>query len=119
MHEIGIAASILETVEAEASRRPDSQIVAVGLRIGELSNIDKDALMFAFDALTRNTPWDKLKFEIDWRVRRQKCLTCAEEYSVENYQLDCPKCGGNATTCISGTELDIAYLEVEELCAKR
>ncbi len=119
MHEIGIASSILETVDAEARRRPDSQIIAVGLRIGELSNIDKDALSFAFDALTRNTPWQALKFEIEWCARRQKCLTCAKEFSVENYQLDCPKCGGSATTCISGTELDIAYLEVEDPCVKR
>lgn len=118
MHEIGIAASILETVDDEARRRPDSQIIAVGLRIGELSNIDKGALTFAFDALTRNTPWQTLKFEIEWCPRRQKCLACAEEFPVNNYQLDCPKCGGSATTCISGTELDIAYLEVEELCVK-
>lgn len=118
MHEIGIASSILETVDAEARRRPDSQIVAVGLRIGELSNIDRDALTFAFDAITRNTPWEKLKFEIEWCPRRQRCLACAEEFSVENYQLDCPKCASSATTCISGTELDIAYLEVEDLCAK-
>lgn len=119
MHEIGIASSILETIDAEARRRPDSQIVAVGLRVGELSNIDRDALLFAFDALTRHSQWQNLKIEIEWCARRQRCMACREEFSVEEYQLDCPKCGTNATTCISGTELDIAYLEVEELCAKR
>jgi len=118
LHEVGIASSILETVDAEARRRPDSQIIAVGLRIGELSNIDKDALSFAFDALTRNSNWQNLKIEIEWCPRRQKCLTCNEEFSVENYQLDCPKCAGASTTCISGTELDIAYLEVEDVCVK-
>ena len=31
----------------------------------------------------------------------------------------CPKCGSAQTTCISGTELDIAYIELEEEpCAK-
>jgi Zn finger protein HypA/HybF involved in hydrogenase expression len=44
LHEVGIASSILETVGAEARRRPDSQIIAVGIRIGELSNIDKVTL---------------------------------------------------------------------------
>ncbi len=118
MHEVGIAVSILETLDVEAGRRPDSQIIAVGLRIGELSNIDKDALMFAFDALTRNSPWQDLRIEIDWRERRQKCLACGEEFPVKNYQLECPKCGHSGTTCISGTELDIAYLEVEDICVK-
>jgi Zn finger protein HypA/HybF involved in hydrogenase expression len=32
--------------------------------------------------------------------------------------LACPKCGANQTVCIGGTELDIAYLELEEPCAK-
>ncbi len=118
MHEVGIAASILETMDAEAKHRPDSRIIAVGLRIGALSNVDKDALMFAFDALTRNSPWQSLKIEIEWRERRQKCLGCGEEFAVENYQLACPKCGDARTTCISGTELDIAYLEVEDLCVQ-
>ncbi len=119
MHEVGIASSILEMVDAEARRRPDSRIIAVGLRLGELSNIDSDALTFAFEALTRNSPWQNLKIEIEWCPRRQKCLACAEEFSVENYQLSCPKCAHAATTCISGTELDIAYLDVEDVCVKQ
>lgn len=118
MHEVGIAASILETVDAEAKRRPGSQIIAVGLRIGELSNVDKDALLFAFDAMKRNSPWQNLNIEIDWRERKQKCLACGEEFAVENYQLECPKCGDTGTRCISGMELDIAYLEVEDVCVR-
>jgi hydrogenase nickel incorporation protein HypA/HybF len=118
LHEVGIASSILETLVVEARRRPDSQIIAVGLRIGELSNIDKDALSFAFNALTRNTAWQNLKIEIEWRPRRQKCLACSEEFSVKDYQLDCPNCGETSTACISGLELDIAYMEVEDVCAK-
>lgn len=118
MHEIGIASSILECVVAEAQRRPDTQVIAVGVRIGELSNVDKDALDFAFEALTRGTSMEHLKLEVEWCPRRQKCRACAEEFSVHDLDLACPKCGVNHSTCIGGTELDIAYLELEESCAK-
>jgi hydrogenase nickel incorporation protein HypA/HybF len=118
MHEVGIAASILESVEAEARRRPDTRFAAVGVRIGELSNVDKDALAFAFEALTRKTPLEKLRLEVEWCPRRQKCLDCSKEFAVHEFNLSCPKCGGNKTSCISGTELDIAYLELEEPCVK-
>lgn len=118
MHEVGIAASILESVEAEARRRPDAQFVAVGVRIGELSNVDKDALEFAFEALTRNTALANLKLEVEWCPRRQKCLDCAEEFIVRDLDLNCPKCGTNKTSCVAGTELDVAYLELEEPCVK-
>ena len=67
MHEIGIASSILECVAAEAQRRPNTQVLAVGVRIGELSNVDKDALDFAFDALTRQDPIDDERLDVEAR----------------------------------------------------
>jgi hydrogenase nickel incorporation protein HypA/HybF len=118
MHEVGIAASILESVETEARRRPEARFAAVGVRIGELSNVDQDALSFAFEALTRKTPMENLRLEVEWCPRRQKCLDCREEFAVQKFDLNCPKCGANKTSCIGGTELDIVYLELEEPCVK-
>lgn len=118
MHEIGIASSILECVAAEARRHPGPHVASVGVRIGELSNVDKDALDFAFHVLTRGTPLEALRLEVEWCPRRQKCLACTEEFNVCDLELACPKCGANQTVCIGGTELDIAYLELEEPCAK-
>jgi len=119
VHEVGIASSILECVAAEAQRHPGSRVLGVGVRIGALSNVDKDALDFAFEALTRETDLENLKLEIEWRPWRQRCLSCSEEYDVENMDVTCPKCGASHSTCIGGAELDIAYLELEEQpCAK-
>lgn len=119
MHEVGIAASILESVEAEARRRPEATFSAVGVRIGELANVDKDALAFAFEALTRNSPLANLRLDVEWCPRRQKCLDCGEDFAVKEFDLRCPACGTEKTSCIGGTELDVAYLEIEEEpCAK-
>ena len=118
MHEIGIASSIMESVKAEIRRRPEVEVCAVGVRIGELSAVDKDALTFAFEALTRDTELAGVRLEVEWIPRRQKCLGCGEEFAVRNHELDCPNCGDSATTCCAGTELDIAYLEVEDRCVK-
>jgi hydrogenase nickel incorporation protein HypA/HybF len=118
MHEIGIASSILESVRTEMSRRPEVRVCSVGVRIGELAAIDKDALSFAFEALSRDSPLEGIRLEVEWLLRRQKCLQCGEEFAVRDLDLNCPKCGNTGTTCIGGTELEIAYLEVEDLCVK-
>jgi hydrogenase nickel incorporation protein HypA/HybF len=118
LHEVGIASSIIESIEAEARRRPGAHLTAVGVRIGELSNVDRDALAFAFKALTKKTPLEHLRLEIEWCPRRQKCHVCGEEFVVKEFELICPKCGETRGTCIGGTELDIAYLELEEPCEK-
>ena len=118
MHEVGIAASILGSVEAEARRRPEAHFQAVGVRIGELANVDKEALAFAFEALTRNTDLANLRLDVEWCLRRQRCLDCGAEFVVQKLNLNCETCGSPKTSCIGGTELDVAYLELEEPCVK-
>jgi hydrogenase nickel incorporation protein HypA/HybF len=113
MHELGIAQSVLEAVQAEAAKR-SSKPVKVGLRIGELSAVDPDALRFSFEALTVETDLQGLELEIEFCRRRHRCLECGTEFDVKDFIFDCPQCGNNRNECISGDELQLAYVELEE-----
>ena len=115
MHELGIATSILETVEAEAKKHPDAKFNIIGLRIGEVAGVDVDALTFGWEAITKDTEWEGLKLAIELLPRRNRCDACGHEFPVPDYlSLDCPKCGTFPTFNVSGDELDIAYMEIEE-----
>src|ERR1700722_16927248 len=50
MHEMSIAGSMLEAVRAEAARH-NAHVLALGVKIGELSGVDSESLRFCFDAL--------------------------------------------------------------------
>lgn len=113
MHELGIAASILESVEKEALRHPGEHISKVGVKIGELSGVDRDALQFGFDALVKDTALEPLALDVELIPRVQRCAKCAYEFRMEEFDPSCPLCGEFATECISGEELDIAYMEVD------
>jgi hydrogenase nickel incorporation protein HypA/HybF len=113
MHEIGIANSILDAVRAEAALHPGGQFRKVAVRIGELAAVDADALRFAFEVLTRDTDFDSLELKIEICPRRQRC-GCGFEFDVTGYELQCPQCGEPRTKCISGDQLELAYLEIEE-----
>ena len=113
MHELGIAQSVLDAVQAEAATR-NSKPVKVGLRIGELSAIDPDALRFSFEALAAETDLQGLTLDIEFCRRRHRCLDCATEFEVKDFIFDCPQCGTNRNECISGEELQLAYVELEE-----
>jgi hydrogenase nickel incorporation protein HypA/HybF len=114
MHEMGIASSILDGVAAEVRRRPGSRPVKVGVRVGELAGLDPDALHFAFEALTVETPLAGLELDIEYRAPLGRCRECAREFEVRNFELLCPACGSRTAEVISGDELEFAYLEVEE-----
>ena len=51
MHEVGIAASILDAVRTEAARHAPARAVKVGVRIGQMAGVDRDALAFSFEVL--------------------------------------------------------------------
>jgi hydrogenase nickel incorporation protein HypA/HybF len=114
MHEMGIANSVLEAVRVEAARHPGSYPCRVGVRIGELAAVDPSALEFCFDALTRETDLESLQLEIKICPRRHRCLDCDAEFGVKDYDFECPRCRSLRSECLSGDELELAYLEVEE-----
>jgi hydrogenase nickel incorporation protein HypA/HybF len=114
MHEMGIANSVLESVKAEVARHPGTLPSKVGLRIGEMAAIDQDALRFCFEAITRETELESLELEIEISPFRFRCSNCQHEFAVRDYETRCPQCASLETKFISGDELELAYLEVEE-----
>ena len=114
MHELSIASSVLEAVQAEAARHPGAVVAKVAVRVGELSGIDPGALAFCFEALVAGTEWRSLKLEIETRPRRHLCRDCGKTFTVADYDFVCPACGGLQTQCIGGDELELLYLELEE-----
>jgi hydrogenase nickel incorporation protein HypA/HybF len=114
VHELSIAESILQRVAAEAERRPRARFLKVGVRVGELSGVDPDALSFGFECLVKDTPWDPLALEIKYCPRIQRCCACEHEFTATDSATGCPKCGHALTTCIGGDELEVAYLELED-----
>ncbi len=114
MHEMGIANSVLEAVKTEMRRYPGTYPCRVGLRIGELAAIDQEALRFCFEAMVHETDLESLELGIEFCPRRHRCHDCRHEFIVHDYDSRCPQCTSLVTTCISGDELELAYLEVEE-----
>jgi hydrogenase nickel incorporation protein HypA/HybF len=114
MHELGIAASILDCVDQEAERHPNGHISKVGVKIGELAGVDGDALQFGFEVLVKDTEREPLTLELDFVPRIQHCAKCEHEFRMTEFDPRCPLCGDFGTTCVSGEELDISYMEVDE-----
>ena len=114
MHEIGIAASVVDAVRSELSQRPGARAIAVGLRIGELSGVEPNSLTFGFESLVIGTDLASLRLEIYLRARMQHCLDCNARFRAERFTLECPQCGSVRSRCVSGDELEIAWIEIEE-----
>jgi hydrogenase nickel incorporation protein HypA/HybF len=113
MHEMGIATSVLDAARKEALRHPGAKLSKVGIRVGEWSGVDPESLRFCFEALAASGE-DSPVVEIDFRPRQNRCAACGRVFALKDYQIDCPDCGASSTEPVSGHELELAYVELEE-----
>jgi hydrogenase nickel incorporation protein HypA/HybF len=118
VHEVGIANSILEAGHEATARRPGAKLIGIGVRIGVLSGVDVDALRFAFECLTAETEDEHVVFTTEQCPRVNRCEECSHEFeSLEASPFTdapCPRCRSVRTSFVSGDQLDIAFVEVEE-----
>ncbi len=114
MHELGIAQSLLEIVEQEARPYEGARVRRIWLRIGKLSTVVPDALRFAFDAVTRGGMAEGAVLEIEEVPLAIRCRACEEAFVVEDPFMICPQCGAADVEMISGRELDIKSMEIED-----
>jgi hydrogenase nickel incorporation protein HypA/HybF len=114
MHEFAIANSVLDAARAEAALRPGTRLAKICVRIGDLAGLDPDALAFCFEALVKETDLESVVLEIERRQQRHRCSRCGNEFAVIDYAVACPACGDASTELVSGRELELAYLELEE-----
>ncbi len=114
MHELGIANSVLDAVQKELEQRPGARVSKVGLRVGDMAGVDRDALSFSLEVLVHGTPYEHMALDIQRCPVRYRCRACDEVFDVKDYVTLCPRCQVPDTECVGGTELELAYMEIEE-----
>ena len=113
MHEMGIIAGVLDAVNASALDAGANRVLAVNLRIGDMTEAIADALEFAFEALSEGTLSEGAQLDIEWVGPRSICMECAHEFDHDRFHRQCPACGSYETVLVAGRELEIASIEVD------
>jgi len=113
VHELGIAQSIVEAVRQEVLRHGGGRVSRVGLKVGELSGVNADALRFSFEVTVQDTELTGAELAIEEVPLRFRCTRCETDFSSVNFESVCPACGSVDTRPSGGDELQIVYLELE------
>ncbi len=114
MHELSIALSIVEGVEEEVVRQGGGKVCAVHLRLGPLSGVVKDALLFSYQLACEGTSLEGSTLLIEEIPIRIHCATCGVDGDpISGQCLHCARCGNSACRVVQGAELDLAALELQ------
>jgi hydrogenase nickel incorporation protein HypA/HybF len=112
MHEMSLAEGMLQLVEDGARRNAASAVKAVWLEIGELSQVEVDALRFCFDAVTRGSLAEGARLEIVTRPGRAWCMPCGTQVPLAQRGDACPHCGSHQLQVVQGEEMRVTEIEV-------
>lgn len=114
MHELSIAMGIVDVAMDEARQR-GVQVSAVHLRLGALSGVVKDALLFSYEVACQDTPLAGSRLIVEDIPVTIFCPRCQQTRTLETVQsFLCPECGRPTMDIRQGKELEVFALEVEE-----
>jgi hydrogenase nickel incorporation protein HypA/HybF len=115
MHELSIAISIVEMAEEESQRQGGVRITTVHLRLGALAGVVKNALQSSYELACEETSLAGSALVIDDVPGVIFCPACNVRRPVETSEwFRCAECGSLASEIVSGKELELVSLEVEE-----
>lgn len=114
MHELSIAYDLVETAVAAAEAHHLSQIDVVRLRLGAMSGVVKEALLFGYDIATENTLLAGSRLEIEELPVIIYCPQCQIEQTLDTIQyFCCPVCDTPTSHIVQGKEIEIVSLEYD------
>ncbi len=114
MHELSIALSILEGAAEELERQGGVRVYAIHLKLGPLSGVVKDALIFSYELACEGTPFQGSRLVIEETPVVVFCSVCRADRPLESIQnFCCSVCGAATPDVVGGRELEISALEMD------
>jgi hydrogenase nickel incorporation protein HypA/HybF len=113
MHELSIAQSIVKFVLQHPQRGEMQSVKSVKLNVGDLTGIVPESLVFCFELASQGTAAQGSKLMIENAPTVYHCKKCDSDF-VGRYITLCLNCGETQIELVSGNELDIVEVELED-----
>jgi len=108
VHELGIAEEVYRGSRSAVATYAAARLERVRVAVGELTAIEPELLVFAWEAVTAGGPDAGAALEVERRPARQFCPTCRADRPRDAgvWLRRCEACGG-ALDVVGGLELDL------------
>ena len=109
MHEFGVAAAVLDAVEARSGGRPVS---AVRLHVGALQRLDRDVFDSAFAMVAEGGVADGAAVEVVEVAVEVRCRGCGGTTTANELVVTCGHCDAHDLELLSGDDLVLESITV-------
>ncbi|MFA7331244.1 MAG: hydrogenase maturation nickel metallochaperone HypA [Candidatus Delongbacteria bacterium] len=114
MHELAVAAEVLELAQRVLDREGARHVRVIRLRVGVASCLAPDSLAFGFEALAAGTAAAGCRLEFQRPPAPVRCPACGWNGELESLdELACAICGQGPLTLLGGRDLRVVSMDVE------
>lgn len=115
MHEMGIAQQLIQiALDSIPAELENPKVKTVNLKIGKLAAVVEHSLSFCFEIISKDTPLEGCALEIDFIPVMVHCKSCDHGWEVTGPVFKCPFCEDGEVEMITGREIEIISLELED-----
>lgn len=112
MHEQSIVTYLLSEAVSNARNENASKIVSIKLTVGELTGVERDAVIFYFGFLSKGTIAEGAILRFEYTKAQLRCRECDIIFPKEGPDFICPRCNKKVIEIVGGRELYIESMEV-------
>jgi hydrogenase nickel incorporation protein HypA/HybF len=110
MHEMALAEEILSVVLDAAGEEP---VRKVELLVGTLQLVVPESLHFSFELVSEGTAAENATVKIQEILARLRCKKCNTQSAMNQPPFQCSQCGSSEVEVISGDEVLVDSVELE------
>jgi len=115
MHELSIASNIIDIVSQSINNKENIKVDKICVSIGKLSGIVKESLLFCWEIAAKNSKLNGSKLIVKEQALVVYCESCKKKTLIcGNVKLRCGRCGEPVSKIISGKELIIDKIIVND-----
>jgi hydrogenase nickel incorporation protein HypA/HybF len=115
MHEMAVAQSVVETILTEMQKIGRRPVVA-RISCGQFNTLNDEAMRFAFEVATQDTPCRGMRLEIRHVPLQARCERCGRTFAFNIHEARCPNCGSEAFAFLPDAPLLLEEIEFEDQC---
>jgi hydrogenase nickel incorporation protein HypA/HybF len=110
VHELSIIGAVLKMVEEQAVAEHFDRVISICLGVGELSNVEIQALVFCFAIARKGSLAHDARLSIETIPGEAWCENCQKKVHIA-FRIDpCPACGSWGVSVTNGDQIT---MEVE------
>lgn len=114
MHEFSLAVEVIKLAQQEAEKNKARSVSEITIEVGNMSGVEADPFESALGLLCEGSILENARLNI-LRIRGKGiCISCEDEFEMNQRMDTCPKCGSFPSEIRGGNEFRVTSLIIDK-----